>query len=293
MKPRSTSTIIEKTEKAELVRVEYKGKIFYRVFFNIRPNDGSGLPGWDRISDCKDGFGNDEGAARAFFEEKKNGEQAAEETNVEEKKEAGMAKLSEKQIEALEKKGFRRWTKGDYDRLYINAWNLPGIVTNWKKKGKKTITVEGEELSYGKSLDVTYAKIWIDLKTLEVNVDARIYEEFLKRAALSLLGEVLEADPEAAETPAEEKDILTMSAERAEEKAAFSTIALAESILRPFAEDANVRKNLEMLRSVKALIAGHAPNAKKLMKKLEDMDAFIGQARKIADTAAAKVAAAM
>lgn len=193
MKPRSTSTIIEKTERAELVRVEYKGKTFYRVFFNIRPNDGSGLPGWSTMADCKDGFGDDEGAARAFFEEKKNGEQAAEETKAEEKKEAGMAKLSEKQIE----------------------------------------------------------------------------------------------------TPAEEKDILTMSAEKAEEKAAFSTIALAESILKPFDEDANVQKNLEMLRNVKTLIAGHAPNAKKLMKKLEDMDAFIGQTRKIADTAAAKVAPAM
>jgi hypothetical protein len=186
MKPRSTSTIIEKTEKAELVRVEYKGKTFYRVFFNIRPNDGSGLPGWDTMADCKDGFGDDEGAARAFFEEKKNGEQAAEEAKAEEKKEA-----------------------------------------------------------------------------------------------------------EADETPAKEKDILTMSAERTEEKAAFSTIALAESILRPFAEDANVQKNLEMLRNVKLLIADHAPNAQKLMAKLKDMDAFIGQARKIADTAAAKIAAAM
>lgn len=94
MKPRSTSTIIEKTEKAELVRVEYKGKIFYRVFFNIRPNDGTGLPGWSTMADCKDGFGDDEGAARAFFEEKKNGEQTpeqtAEESKAEEKKETDM-----------------------------------------------------------------------------------------------------------------------------------------------------------------------------------------------------------
>ena len=54
-----------------------------------------------------------------------------------------------------------------------------------------------------------------------------------------------------------------------------------------------MQKSLAMLRNVKALIAGHAPNAKKLMAKLKDMDAFIGQARKIADTAAAKIAAAM
>lgn len=82
MKPRSTSTIIEKTEKAELVRVEFKGKTFYRVFFNIRPNDGTGLPGYSTMCDIQEGFGDDEGAARAFFEEKKNGEPAPEETPV-------------------------------------------------------------------------------------------------------------------------------------------------------------------------------------------------------------------
>lgn len=288
MKPRSTSTIIEKTEKAELVRVEYKGKTFYKVFFNIRPNDGSGLPGWSTMADCKGGFGDDEGAARAFFEEKKNGEQAAKETKAEEKKEADMAKLSEKQIEALEKKGFRRWTKGDYDRLYINVIKLPGVYGS-----SLELEIDGDKLSRTKSWKVSNAKIWIDVATAEIHADAAYHEDFLKSAAEKLLSEVIETEVEADETPAEEKDILTMSAERAEEKAAFSTIALAESILRPFAEDANVQKNLEMLRNVKALIAGHAPNAKKLVKKLEDMDAFIGQARKIADTAAAKVAAAM
>lgn len=288
MKPRSTSTIIEKTEKAELVRVEYKGKTFYRVFFNIRPNDGSGLPGWGIMADCKDGFGDDEGAARAFFEEKKNGEQTAEETKAEEKKEAGMAKLSEKQIEALEKKGFRRWTKGDYDRLYINVIKLPGVYGS-----SSELEIDGDKLSRTKSWKVSNAKIWIDVVTAEVHADAAYHEDFLKSAAEKLLSEVIETEVEVAETPAEEKDIETMSAERAAEKAAFSTIALAESILRPFAGDANVQKNLAMLRNVKALIAGHAPNAKELMKKLEDMDAFVGQARKIADEAAAKVAAAM
>jgi hypothetical protein len=288
MKPRSTSTIIEKTEKAELVRVEYKGKTFYRVFYNIRPNDGTGLPGFSTMADCKEGFGDDEGAARAFFEEKKNGEQAAEEAKAEEKKEAGMAKLSEKQIEALEKKGFRRWTKGDYDRLYINVIKLPGVYGS-----SSELEIDGDKLSRTKSWKVSNAKIWIDVATAEVHAEAAYHEDFLKSAAKKLLSEVIETEAEADETPAKEKDILTMSAEKAEEKAAFSTIALAESILRPFAEDANVQKNLEMLRNVKTLIADHAPNAKKLMAKLKDMDAFIGQARKIADTAAAKVAAAM
>lgn len=220
--------------------------------------------------------------------EKKNGEQAAEEAKTEEKKEAGMAKLSEKQIEALEKKGFRRWTKGDYDRLYINVIKLPGVYGS-----SSELEIDGDKLSRTKSWKVSNAKIWIDVATAEVHAEAAYHEDFLKSAAKKLLSEVIETEAEADETPAKEKDILTMSAERAEEKAAFSTIALAESILRPFAEDANVQKNLEMLRNVKTLIDGHAPNAKKLMAKLKDMDAFIGQARKIADTAAAKIAAAM
>ena len=32
--------------------------------------------------------------------------------------------LTEKRIAALEEKGFNRWTKGNYDRLYINASDL-------------------------------------------------------------------------------------------------------------------------------------------------------------------------
>lgn len=45
--------------------------------------------------------------------------------------------LTEKQIELLEKQGAKRWIKGDYDRLYVAGWNLPGVTTNWKKGGKK------------------------------------------------------------------------------------------------------------------------------------------------------------
>lgn len=45
-----------------------------------------------------------------------------------------MAQLSDSQIEAMMKKGFTRWTKGDKDRLYIKGWNIDGVTTNWKKE---------------------------------------------------------------------------------------------------------------------------------------------------------------
>lgn len=84
MKPRFTITPIEKTEKAELVQKEYKGKITYIVHFNIRKTDASKFPFTGIESESKS-F-ESEAVAREFFELKKNGEQAAEETKAEEKK---------------------------------------------------------------------------------------------------------------------------------------------------------------------------------------------------------------
>ena len=66
------------------------------------------------------------------------------------------------------KKDFKRWTKGDNDRLYIQAWQLPFVETNWKKKDKKTLSLFGEELSYTKSSQLNHAQFYIDIKTGEI-----------------------------------------------------------------------------------------------------------------------------
>lgn len=101
--------------------------------------------------------------------------------------------LTEKQIELLEKQGAKRWIKGDYDRLYVNGWNLPGVTTNWKKGGKKTVTINGEELSYTKSaiFGSFGAKNYIDVKTGEVftSSDDRYYSEFILEALRSMIPE--------------------------------------------------------------------------------------------------------
>lgn len=78
--------------------------------------------------------------------------------------------ITEKQIELLLKKGFTRWTKDDKDRLYIKGWKIEGVTTNWKKNGKKTISINGEELSYTKSaiFGAYGASNYIDIKTGEV-----------------------------------------------------------------------------------------------------------------------------
>ena len=91
--------------------------------------------------------------------------------------------LSEEKIQALEKKGFKRWTNDDKDRLYIDGYKLEGVTTNWKKNGKKTISVDGEELSYTKSaIFGSYgSKNYVDVKTGEISVstDDRFYHDVI------------------------------------------------------------------------------------------------------------------
>ena len=90
--------------------------------------------------------------------------------------------MTEEMIKNLiEKKGFKRWTKGDKDRLYIQAYELPFVKTNWKKNGKKTLSLFGEELSYTKSSQLNHAQFYIDVKTGEAVTSiewAKTKEEF-------------------------------------------------------------------------------------------------------------------
>lgn len=81
--------------------------------------------------------------------------------------------MTNNEIKAKEAQGFKRWTKGDYDRLYINVWQVPGVETRWQKNGKKLIAINGTELSYTKTAAVSYAKIYIDVKSGDVVVDTK------------------------------------------------------------------------------------------------------------------------
>lgn len=99
--------------------------------------------------------------------------------------------LTKNQIEQMERKGFKYWTSGDKERLYINPWQIDGVQTNWKKTGKKTVSIDGEELSYTKSaLFGPYgAKSYVDVKTGEVVTDVSDYQiaSFIKRKIQSMI----------------------------------------------------------------------------------------------------------
>lgn len=112
--------------------------------------------------------------------------------------------MTNEKIKALENKGFKRWTKGDKDRLYIKAWNLPNVKTIWKKNGKKCVEINGEELSYTKSSEVNYTSIYIDLADDSIHVDSS-FADVLTEGVEMLLNSVSTTE----ETPAVKEDLTT------------------------------------------------------------------------------------
>lgn len=73
--------------------------------------------------------------------------------------------MSEDLIKTFESCGFKRWTKGDMDRLYINAEAL-GLKYDCYKSGNIcSSSFRGESISHRKALDMIGSKIWVDVKT--------------------------------------------------------------------------------------------------------------------------------
>lgn len=109
-------------------------------------------------------------------------------------------KLNEKQIAALEEKGFRRWTKGSMDRLYINAETLGLEVSSYKTGNVFSAYYRGEKISNKRGSEMVSAKTYIDIETGELHAtnwtleqDARqLYEETLEALAASETSEDIE-----------------------------------------------------------------------------------------------------
>ena len=68
-------------------------------------------------------------------------------------------------IEALEQKGFNRWTKGDMDRLYFNIQKSGHMDVDYYKTGNISYAaIDGEEISHRFAGQILSVKCFIDLK---------------------------------------------------------------------------------------------------------------------------------
>lgn len=92
--------------------------------------------------------------------------------------------LTEERIKELEEKGFNRWTKGNLDRLYINAVQLGLVCTYYNTGNVKSAEFQGDSISNCQARRYKAAKTFIDVKTEKVHSDY----ETLEKAAAELAG---------------------------------------------------------------------------------------------------------
>lgn len=78
---------------------------------------------------------------------------------------------TEKLITALEEKGFKRWTKGGKDRMYIDADKLGLKVQKYGSGAVKRAEWDGEKISNREGTAMLYAKTYLDLTDMSVHSD--------------------------------------------------------------------------------------------------------------------------
>ena len=120
--------------------------------------------------------------------------------------------MSDKMIERLAAKGFNRWTKGNIDRMYINASQL-GLACSYHTTGSiKNATFCGDSISNCEARRLKADKCYIDLKTGTITANS----SRLKDAAQALIDEAaaeIETEEAAAKAEEEKKEEEPMNAD--------------------------------------------------------------------------------
>lgn len=78
---------------------------------------------------------------------------------------------TEKLITALEERGFKRWTKGDKDRMYVDAEKLGLKVQKYGSGAVKRAEWQGEKISNREGASMLHAKTYLDLTDMSVHSD--------------------------------------------------------------------------------------------------------------------------
>lgn len=90
-------------------------------------------------------------------------------------------------ITKLENRGFKRWIRGNMDRLYINAKELGLVCTYYKTGNIHSAEFDGNDISNSEGYRMKAAKTFVDVKTGKVYGD----NERLKKKAEEIVKEVM------------------------------------------------------------------------------------------------------
>lgn len=117
--------------------------------------------------------------------------------------------MKQQLIEALEKKGFSRWTKGDKDRLYIKPTQIGLYLEHYNTGNIRYAELNGVRISNSSARQMVNAKCYIDIATGECVCNSDVYADTLVLAMETLIAEAqaelaeeeAEADPSEEEAP--------------------------------------------------------------------------------------------
>lgn len=79
--------------------------------------------------------------------------------------------LNEKMIKKFEDAGFKRWTKGGYDRLYIDATACGLEYDTYKSGNISSATFNGESISNARAGRMKAMKMYVDIATGEFHAE--------------------------------------------------------------------------------------------------------------------------
>ena len=78
--------------------------------------------------------------------------------------------LSNETIAKYEGAGFKRWNKGNIDRLYINTTMLGLEVSYYKTGNVASAKWQGDSVSNADGRRLLYSKVWVDVKTGKLGI---------------------------------------------------------------------------------------------------------------------------
>lgn len=106
--------------------------------------------------------------------------------------------MKQQLIEALEKKGFNRWTKGTMDRLYINPTRL-GLELGYYKTGNVSDAyLNGERISNTSGREMKASKCYIDIATGECVSNYDVFIEAMQALLAEAEAELAEEEASSA-----------------------------------------------------------------------------------------------
>lgn len=132
-------------------------------------------------------------------------------------------------IAKLEAAGFKRWTKGNMDRLYVNP-ECYGVTFDYYKTGNiRDCHFQGERVSNSEGYRFKSTKAYIDIKTGELHVTTKTdFEDEIREAIEAIVAEAVKDEAPLIEAEGIRNSIVSIIRECADSLIGSMTPAEAE-----------------------------------------------------------------